>query len=80
MHWEVVGKRLIGWQDADKLVEWYGLSGGQLKYYPRVEKAIWSSNVFQLEPLPLAELGYVSSEKPQTCFLSFGRRPALINE
>lgn len=58
MHWEVVGKRLIGWQDADKLFEWYGLSGGQLKYYPRVEKAIWSSDVFQLEPLPPAESGY----------------------
>ncbi|MBZ0100050.1 MAG: helix-turn-helix domain-containing protein [Taibaiella sp.] len=33
------------------IFEWYGQSGGQLKYYPPVANAIWSSGRFQLEPL-----------------------------
>ncbi len=34
------------------LFEWYGTSGGQLKYYPKVETAVWKSAPFKLEPLP----------------------------
>ncbi len=34
------------------LFEWYGLSGGQLKYYPPVDWASWHSEPFSLEPLP----------------------------
>ena len=29
-----------------------GESGGQLKYYPRVENALWKSEPFKLEHLP----------------------------
>jgi hypothetical protein len=32
--------------------EWYGESGGQLKYYPLVKSAVWASERFRLEPLP----------------------------
>lgn len=34
------------------IFEWYGQSGGQLKYYPKVSDAVWRSDVFRLEPLP----------------------------
>jgi hypothetical protein len=47
-----VGKRLRGRDQAETLFEWYGESGGQLKYYPRVEHALWKSEIFRLEPLP----------------------------
>jgi hypothetical protein len=46
------GKRLIGAYNAHKLLEWYGESGGQLKYYPLTADAIWQSALFKLEPLP----------------------------
>ncbi|MEQ9426326.1 MAG: hypothetical protein RJQ09_18010 [Cyclobacteriaceae bacterium] len=36
-----------GYQDGP-LFEWYGLSGGQLKYYPRAKMASHSSKVFQV--------------------------------
>jgi len=56
--WEVNGRRLIGRDSEGVLIEWYGHSGGQLKYYPFADEAIWMSEVFQLEPLPKNELGY----------------------
>lgn len=37
--------------NSGMLFEWYGESGGQLKYYPLAVNAIWSSGRFQLEPL-----------------------------
>ncbi len=46
------GRHLRGEDKQGKLIEWYGESGGQLKYYPRVSQAIWKSEPFQLEPLP----------------------------
>jgi hypothetical protein len=46
------GRHLRGKDDAGKLFEWYGESGGQLKYYPRPAQATWKSDPFQLEPLP----------------------------
>ena len=56
--WEVVGRRLIGKDEQGILIEWYGLSGGQLKYYPLVSTALWQSAVFQLQSLPTdLELG-----------------------
>lgn len=48
----VEGSRLVGKQDEHRLLEWYGQSGGQLKYYPLTKDAIWQSDVFRLEPLP----------------------------
>ena len=52
LNWEVRNRRLIGRDKDTTLVEWYGLSGGQLKYYPSVERASWHSEPFLLEPLP----------------------------
>jgi hypothetical protein len=46
------GRRLRGQDQYGTLFEWYGESGGQLKYYPLVENALWKSEVFNLEPLP----------------------------
>ncbi len=47
-------KTLLGFDtDNDKLIfEWYGFAGGQLKYFPDVSDAKWSSPIFFLEPLP----------------------------
>ena len=46
------GRHLRGEDENGKLFVWYGESGGQLKYYPRVSQAVWYSQPFQLEPLP----------------------------
>jgi hypothetical protein len=46
-------RRLRGQDEKGTLFEWYGESGGQLKYYPLVEDALWKSEVFHLEPLPM---------------------------
>ncbi len=45
-------RRLIGSDDKGTIVEWYGESGGQLKYYPLAENALWESDRFKLEPIP----------------------------
>jgi len=47
-----VGRRLRGKDETGVLFEWYGESGGQLKYYPPVETALWKSELFHLETLP----------------------------
>ena len=46
------GNHLNGDDDTGTLIEWYGESGGQLKYYPLAETAVWASEKFRLEPLP----------------------------
>jgi transcriptional regulator with XRE-family HTH domain len=51
---EVVGN-LKGNDQLGTIFEWYGGSGGQLKYYPLVAKAIWASERFQLETLPAGQ-------------------------
>ena len=48
---ETIARRLNGDDSAGTLFEWYGESGGQLKYYPLAKDAIWASERFQLEPL-----------------------------
>jgi hypothetical protein len=58
LSWNVTGRRLIGSDKPGVMIEWYGHSGGQLKYYPFANQAIWSSPIFQLEPLPASDLGY----------------------
>ena len=54
--WVVEGKRLkatLSDGKKDRVVfEWYGHAGGQLKYYPLVEECLWTSKLFELEPLP----------------------------
>jgi len=62
--------RLVGNEQNGRLFEWYGNSGGQLKYYPRFETATWASAPFQLEVLPidnnpLTPLGKVERYFPQ---------------
>ena len=49
---ETVGNHLNGNDALGTLFEWYGESGGQLKYYPLVADATWESDLFQLVPLP----------------------------
>ena len=56
--WEVNGRRLIGRDQKGVIIEWYGHSGGQLKYYPLASDVIWASSIFHLEPLPENDLGY----------------------
>jgi hypothetical protein len=46
------GRRLRGQDAYGTLFEWYGESGGQLKYYPLAENATWKSQIFSLESLP----------------------------
>jgi hypothetical protein len=46
-------RRLRGQDERGTLFEWYGESGGQLKYYPLAENALWKSEIFHLEPLPV---------------------------
>ena len=50
---ERISRRLRGQDKKGTLFEWYGESGGQLKYYPLVENALWNSPIFRLEPLPV---------------------------
>lgn len=51
------GRRLAATDASGVIFEWYGESGGQLKYYPLASSAIWSSDNFQLEPLTDIEYG-----------------------
>jgi hypothetical protein len=46
---------LVGALGERRVIEWYGNSGGQLKYYPEVGEALWHSEIFRLEPLPFTE-------------------------
>ena len=50
---EQSGRHLRGVDESGTIFEWYGESGGQLKYYPLVANALWKSEIFYLEPLPL---------------------------
>jgi hypothetical protein len=50
-------KKIAGHLNGDdknqgRVFEWYGDSGGQLKYYPLAQDALWTSPRFCLEPLP----------------------------
>jgi hypothetical protein len=46
-----LGRSLRATDAIGTLFEWYGESGGQLKYYPQVADAKWHSSIFGLEPL-----------------------------
>lgn len=60
---EEFGRRLTGNDGQGNLFEWYGESGGQLKYYPLAENAVWASRIFQLEPLGDIEYGIINKAK-----------------
>lgn len=53
-------RHLRGDEASGTLFEWYGESGGQLKYYPRADSAVWSSERFRLEPLGNVEHGILA--------------------
>lgn len=67
LRWESGGRRLAGYDETGILIEWYGLSGGQLKYYPLTGAALWKSDIFCLEPLP-ESLEYGLRHKAETYF------------
>jgi transcriptional regulator with XRE-family HTH domain len=46
---------LQGTDSKGVIFEWYGDSGGQLKYYPLVENAVWESGKFRLETIPAGQ-------------------------
>ena len=56
IEWKYKSDRcLTGYDPAhptEALFDWYGSSGGQLKYYPRATAALYSSSVFKLLPPP----------------------------
>ncbi len=58
LSWLAKGRRLVGENEQGVVIEWYGHSGGQFKYYPLAEDAIWVSQEFKLEPLPQSDEGY----------------------
>lgn len=60
--------RLVGYDEYGKLYEWYGESGGQLKYYPLIGSSLWHSPVFILEPLPSTENPYGLLTKVKSYF------------
>ncbi len=45
-------KRIVGKDGNATVLEWYYDAGGQLKYYPRADAALWATERFTLEPLP----------------------------
>lgn len=48
---DIPARRIIASDGSGTLFEWFGESGGQLKYYPFASTAIWTSERFQLESL-----------------------------
>ncbi len=54
---EVVGRCLRGDDNNGTIIEWYGESGGQLKYYPFARNALWQSDIFTLEALVAGDYG-----------------------
>lgn len=65
---EVEGSRLKGDDAIGNILEWYGESGGQLKYYPLAINAIWQSKAFKLEPLLSQQTNSVLLQKALTYF------------
>ncbi len=61
-----LGRSLRATDATGTLFEWYGESGAQLKYYPRIVDATWQSRVFTLEPL--VEGDYGLSKKAEVYF------------
>jgi len=62
------GKRLRGALGDATVLEFYYGSGGQLKYYPHIDEAIWKSEVFHLESLDGVEKLYDAEAKAAEYF------------
>lgn len=63
LSWQFAGKRIFGVIDNLVIWEWYGWSGGQLKYYPLIEWARWVSKPFALEVPPVQNPNVTLAEK-----------------
>lgn len=60
---------LSGDDEFGTIFEWYSNSGGQLKYYPLTQDALWHSDKFQLASLPkLEDLAYGIVSKAKMYF------------
>jgi hypothetical protein len=59
LEWECPGngtdQRIVGRDHGETVLEWYGESGGQLKYYPRVADALAHLGDGEFELTPMAE-------------------------
>ena len=62
-----IADHLRGNDTSGGLFDWYGESGGQLKYYPLTTDATWESHRFKLEPLP-PDLKHGVLHKAETYF------------
>lgn len=62
---EVEAERLVGVENGRTVYEWYGESGGQLKYYPLAQSATWISEPFRLETLQDANVGLLFKVQAQ---------------
>ncbi len=74
---EEPGSHLRGTDEFGTLFEWYGESGGQLKYYPLITSATWESTPFRLEPLHLEELGSLLVRRAKTYFPELWLRASI---
>lgn len=57
---EQAARHINGDDAAGRIFEWYGESGGQLKFYPKASSSLWHSETFRLEPLPDIEHGILA--------------------
>ena len=73
------GKGHLNGDDSSggRVFEWYGESGGQLKYYPLNSSATWKSPAFSLEQVPM-EASKPLSEKAQAYFPELWREAASL--
>lgn len=50
--WEAGKRSIRGRRHGRVILEYFGYSGSQVKYYPLIVDAVWQSPVFKLEPIP----------------------------
>lgn len=50
------GRTIVGKEDDETLIEFYPWSGGQVKFFPQGDSAIWRSSSFELETPPATSL------------------------
>lgn len=78
LSWSMQGRRLVGEDACGVIVEWYGYSGGQLKYYPPAEQALWISEVFTLEPLPESDEEYGVMRRVREYYPELWQRACML--
>jgi hypothetical protein len=56
IEWKFTSSKCLTGFDPDepeeRIIDWYALSGGQLKYYPKGSQAVWKTKTFLLEAPP----------------------------